>query len=170
MFNIINADQVFTVVIFYTLVYNFSLFLFFLTIKQISLTNVTTLHFLSDLSSRNDFKRSVIVVLFSMAGIPPFLGFFTKLVIISTLTNSYLYFLYPLFFVLLFSGLYFYIQNIRLLMTQSSITSCYQKYVHDAFIYHPIILYFLSLIFVILLILGGIFIEDLLLYAQWIVT
>ena len=166
MFNIINADQVFTIVIFYTLVYNFSLFLFFLTIKQICLTNVTTLHFLSDLSSRNDFKRSITVVLFSMAGIPPFLGFFTKLVIISTLTNSYLYFLYPLFFVLLFSSLYFYVQNIRLLMTQSTITSHYQKYVHDAFIYHPIVLYFLSLFFIILLVLGGIFIEDILAYVQ----
>jgi NADH:ubiquinone oxidoreductase subunit 2 (subunit N) len=66
--------------------------------------------------SFNSFNLLVFtILLFSMAGVPPFIGFFSKLFILSLLTNNSFFILYFLFFVILFFGLYFYVQNIKFL-------------------------------------------------------
>jgi len=64
-------------------------------------------------SSYNIFL--ITVILFSVSGVPPFAGFFTKLLVfILNIANSFFLF-YTLFFVIVFLSLYFYIQNIRFL-------------------------------------------------------
>ena len=50
-----------------------------------------------------------------MAGVPPFLGFFSKLLVFVNNVNNDFFLLYSLLFIILFVGLYFYIQNIRFL-------------------------------------------------------
>jgi len=65
-------------------------------------------------------KDYVVVALLSMAGVPPFSGFFSKLAIFVLLLNSSIFFLFPLLFILLFTGLYFYLQNLRLVLTISN--------------------------------------------------
>jgi len=55
-----------------------------------------------------------------MAGVPPFLGFFTKLFIFVIILNASFFLIYWIFFLLLFLGLYFYVQNIRFLNTSYS--------------------------------------------------
>lgn len=64
-------------------------------------------------SSYNTFL--ITIILFSVSGVPPFAGFFTKLLVfILNIANSFFLF-YTLFFVIVFLSLYFYIQNIRFL-------------------------------------------------------
>jgi NADH-quinone oxidoreductase subunit N len=53
--------------------------------------------------------------LFSLAGVPPFIGFFNKLYILNMLLNSSFYLLYFFLFIILMLGLYFYMQNLRFL-------------------------------------------------------
>ena len=55
----------------------------------------------------------ITIALLSMAGVPPFIGFFSKVFVLVILTSTNLYLLYPLFLILLLVGLYFYMQNVR---------------------------------------------------------
>lgn len=51
--------------------------------------------------------------LLSLAGVPPLLGFFMKLFLLILVSHDSLFLLYPLFLIILLTGLYFYVQNIR---------------------------------------------------------
>ncbi len=55
------------------------------------------------------------IFLFSLAGVPPFMGFFNKLYLINIITNNSFYILYTFLFIILLVGLYFYMQNLRFL-------------------------------------------------------
>ena len=61
----------------------------------------------TDLKFNYYFSTVLAIVLFSMAGVPPFLGFFSKLLILILLINSNFFLFYLFFFGLLFFGLYF---------------------------------------------------------------
>jgi len=69
----------------------------------------------SNFSYNPFFTLTLTALLCSMAGVPPFIGFFSKLFIIVLLVSNSFFLLYPLFFVVLLLGLYFYIQNLRFL-------------------------------------------------------
>ncbi len=56
-----------------------------------------------------------------MAGVPPLVGFFTKLLVLLSLLNTSFYFLYVFYFVLLFLGLFYYMQNVRFLQTSARV-------------------------------------------------
>lgn len=55
------------------------------------------------------------IFLFSLAGVPPFIGFFNKLYLINIIVNNNFYLLYTFLFIILLVGLYFYMQNLRFL-------------------------------------------------------
>lgn len=57
----------------------------------------------------------ITVLIFSLAGVPPFVGFFSKLFLLNILVNKNFYYLYFLLFLIVLLGLYFYVQNIRFL-------------------------------------------------------
>lgn len=59
----------------------------------------------------------ITVFLFSLAGVPPFIGFFSKVYLLNLLVTQSFFVLYPLFIILLIFGLYFYVQNLRYLHT-----------------------------------------------------
>jgi NADH:ubiquinone oxidoreductase subunit 2 (subunit N) len=99
-----------------------------------------------------------------MAGVPPFWGFFSKLFIFTLVCTSYFFSLYPFLFLIIFIGLYFYIQNIRFLNATAGAN------------FQPIIelnlravptYYYISLTISFLLIFGFSFTEDLLLVVSW---
>jgi len=100
-----------------------------------------------------------------MAGVPPFIGFFSKLFILTLLVNNAFVLLYLLFFVLLFIGLFFYIQNIRFLHSTNSlsITPIHINAVEK----NTLIYYYFTIIFLTLLLLGLLYIDDLLLIVIW---
>lgn len=99
----------------YLFIYNLSLFLIFSTLTQCVNSNMKTIYSFTDFKYNFFFSSILAISLFSVAGVPPFIGFFSKVLILIALINSNFFFFYTFFFVLLFFGLYFYLQNIRFL-------------------------------------------------------
>lgn len=148
----------------YMFVYNFSLLILFWFLQQIVNTNFKTLFAFNDLKFNFFFLSLITIMFFSLAGVPPFLGFFSKLLILISLLNSNFFFFYILFFALLFFGLYFYLQNIRFLY---STINKQLNYSSDSTIrISTLSLYWLSFI-IIILIIGVFLLDDLLLYFYW---
>lgn len=148
----------------YMWIYNVALYAIFLTLNQFKNSEMRTLYSFTNLGSLHYFTKTIIISLFSMAGVPPFWGFFAKLFIFTLVCTSYFFSLYPFFFLILFVGLYFYIQNIRFLNATAGSD------------FHPIVelnlrtvplYYYTSLSISFLLIFGFAFTEDLLLVISW---
>lgn len=146
-------------------VYNTSLVLIFWTFKQFVSFSGKTIYVFSDLKVNFFFSTTVAIVLFSIAGVPPFLGFFSKLLILLSLINSNFFFFYIFFFSLLFFGLYFYLQNIRFLYSSgtSKISYSFENNVRlsSSFVYF-------SQFFTFLIVLGFFFMDDFILFFCWI--
>ena len=138
----------------------------FWTLFSSTLTKFKTLQSFQGFSFNSFFLTSITLIIFSMAGVPPFIGFFSKLFILTLLTNNAFTLLYAFFFVLLFIGLFFYIQNIRFIhSTKSSEISTPTTNSNERVICSY---YYFSLSFIIFLILGVIYVDDLLLIVTWI--
>ena len=115
MLSFINFLDSLVILFSYMFIYNLSLLVIFWTLQQFISFNFKTVYSFTDLKFNFYFVTVITVVLFSIAGVPPFLGFFSKLLILITLVNSNFFIFYVFFFGLLFFGLYFYVQNIRFL-------------------------------------------------------
>jgi NADH:ubiquinone oxidoreductase subunit 2 (subunit N) len=109
-----------TTLVFYMLTYNLSLFLVFWTLSQYSQLTSKTIYNFADLRLYPAASATLTVMFFSMAGVPPFLGFFAKLLILLSLLHSGFFLIYIAFFVLLLFSLYFYMQNMRFLHTTAT--------------------------------------------------
>ena len=149
----------------YMFIYNVSLFVVFSTILQLLSSKVKTLYAFSDLGSTNTFTKILVVALFSMAGVPPFWGFFSKIFIFLLLFNSNFYLFYSFFFVLLFTGLYFYVQNIRFLNQTSSANSIF---ISESNLRRIPLFFYLTFVGVFLIIFGLFYTEDLFLLINWV--
>jgi NADH:ubiquinone oxidoreductase subunit 2 (subunit N) len=149
----------------YMFIYNLSLLLIFWTLFQFINLNFKTLYSFTDLKFNFFFISTLTIVLFSIAGVPPFLGFFSKLLILICLLNSNFFFFFFFFFGLLFFGLYFYLQNIRFLYSTgvNKINYSYELNLRLSTLY----VYF-SFFFLFFLIFGFFFFDDLILYFYWI--
>jgi len=121
----------------------------------------TSISALVDLKANQLLLFIATIVLFSIAGVPPFLGFFPKLLILINLLNSNFFFFYIFFFVLLFFALYFYMQNVRFLYStgKSKINLSFLVSTRLSTIF-PL----LAIFIVITLIFGIFFLQDLLLF------
>ena len=96
-------------------IYNLSLISFFYSIFSFITINFKTLYTFSEFTQNSFIVLNFSVLLFSMAGVPPFIGFFSKLFVMVLVLNNFYFLFYFIFFILLFLGLYFYMQNIRFL-------------------------------------------------------
>jgi len=119
---LLNYDflQTMLLVLTYMVIYNLTSFVLFTTLLQSVGTNMKTLFSFSNLGSTHVLTKILSLVILSLAGVPPLVGFFSKIFVFVLISNSHVAVLFPSFFVLLFVGLYFYIQNMRFLNSTNS--------------------------------------------------
>jgi len=149
----------------YMFIYNVSLITLFWTIFSVISTQFKTLQSFNGFSFNSFFLTLLTILLFSMAGVPPFIGFFSKLFIITLLVNNSFFLLYSILFVIMFIGLYFYIQNIRFLHSTNHSSLNYAFWSNER---HSITYYYFSVFTIIILSLGIIYIDDLILIMLWV--
>lgn len=153
------------IVYLYMFTYNLSFLIIFWALQSVILTNVKTLYSFKDFKLNFFLLSTFLIVLFSIAGVPPFIGFFSKLLILLNLINSNFFLFYFFFFSLLFFGLYFYIQNIKYLMSNNNERSNYTFDLTLRFNYTHVLCSFFVLFFTCF---GIFFFDDLMLYFYWV--
>ena len=145
-------------------VYDLSLLLVFFTLFQLSITQNKTTYSFNDLSAGGVYAKMIIISFFSMAGVPPFIGFFSKVFLLILLCGSNFSLGFPFFFSILFISLYFYIQNIRFL--NASNTSNFQP-LFELYVRTAPSFFYVSYVSGFFLVFGAFYIDDLLLCAKW---
>lgn len=106
--------------IFYVISYNMTILSFFLLII-VSIGDQIKYNFALNSISNNIFNKIWIsLILLSLAGLPPFIGFTSKILLISLIINfkSFLIFFFLFLFIILF--LFFYIQNLKIIFSNSN--------------------------------------------------
>lgn len=163
---LINYDalQTLTLVLSYMIIYNLTAFVLFSTIGQLVNAHIKTLYSFSELGSTNILAKIISLAILSMAGVPPLLGFFSKIFVFVLLANSSFFLLFPPFFVLLFVGLYFYVQNLRFLNGTSASDTAMPSELNSrpSYVYYTLILPTLFFI-----IFGSMFVDDLFILVSW---
>lgn len=159
-----NSLDALVILFIYMFIYNMSLIIIFWTLFQFISFNFKTIYSFSDLKFNFYFVTALSITLFSMAGVPPFLGFFSKLLILILLLNSGFFFFYIFFFGLLFFGLYFYIQNIRFLYSTGTGEI---NYAQETNLRMSSSYFYVTFTFIFLLIFGFSFMDDIVLYFYW---
>lgn len=122
------------------------------------------MHNLASFAAAPFYNKILAVALFSMAGVPPFTGFFTKLFIFLALTHQPFAIFFFLFFLLLFLGLYFYMQQVRFLISSksSSATPSHTRTMTTSLLYPHLVIPLTALL------IGGWWLfDDLLLLLYW---
>lgn len=148
----------------YLFIYNFSLIFLFWSFLTFTLNHSKTIYTFNNLKF-NVFNNTVFgICLFSMAGVPPFLGFFSKLFILLLLISSNFFSLYVFFFILLFIGLYFYVQNLRFLLTSSFSNSTLPI---DFHLIQFCNYYLYSIVFIYITVFGFMLLDDIVLFFSW---
>lgn len=162
-----NSTDTLLLLFAYLFIYNISMVALFWILFQFVSFNVKTLHSFSDLKFNHYFTVLLTVILFSVAGVPPFIGFFSKLFILILLINSNFFFFYIFFFALLFFGLYFYLQNIRFLYStgKGKISYAFTTNLRVSTIF----LYITNLI-LFFLVFGFFFMDDFIFYFSWLLN
>lgn len=145
-------------------VYNISLLFFFWTLMQFNSFKINTINSLVDIKSNNFFLIIITFIFFSIAGIPPFLGFFSKILILIILLNSNFFLLFIFYFIFLFFALYFYLQNLRFLYSTTK-TKLNFFFIHT-FVLSNIFI-FCAFTFLIVVLFSFLFFDDLLLFFFW---
>lgn len=149
----------------YMFVYNLSLISFFWSIFSFISIRLKTLYTFSEFTQNSFIVLNMSILLFSMAGVPPFIGFFSKVFIMILVINNFYFLFYFLFFLLLFLGLYFYMQNIRFLHS-TNYRAHYTPSVGNERIALPVLYFVVTLLFVI--VLGLVYVDDFILLFTWV--
>lgn len=142
----------------YMVVYNVSVGLLFGTIFQLLMSNNKTLYSLANFNSLHHSSKLMTISIFSMAGVPPFIGFFSKVWIFTLLADSSFFILFFMFFPLIFFSLYFYVQNIRFLNTSKPSNT---PVIHGNELRSSVTYYSLTVPTVFILTVGMFFVDDL---------
>lgn len=148
----------------YMFLYNTTLVVFFWSIMLNTTTKLKTLYSFSNYSFDSTSLFFITVCLFSMAGVPPFVGFFSKLFVLNMLISSNLFILYFFLLVLLLVGLYFYMQNLRFLHTSNRGQNDKPYLTNERL---PLAYHYYSITFIMFVVFGVIYIDDFLLFFSW---
>lgn len=152
------------IIFLYMLVYNLTLIGFFWILMSFYNSHFKTLFSFNTFSFNSSYLFFLTLFLFSLAGVPPFIGFFSKVYLLNLLIEQNFSILFCLFIILLIFGLYFYMQNLRFLHSTNS-KSLNKTYISNER-YSFVMFYYLITISFILI--NGVFIvEDLLFYFIW---
>ena len=151
----------------YVLIYNLSILPLFSSLFQLSITNIKTFNYFSTIGINSVLTKIILISFLSSAGVPPFVGFFSKIFIFTLLCNSNFSILFLILFLLIFTGLYFYMQNIRFLNTSNPLrgTLIFEKNVRLVLNF-----YYLILQNTLLLLLGFLILDDLIILIKWFVV
>ena len=151
----------------YMFIYNITLILVFWVITSNLTANMKSLYSFSNFSFDSHYLFFLTVSLFSMAGVPPFIGFFSKIFILNLLINSNLFLFYFLFFILLLVGLYFYIQNMRFLHSSNLSYMNKQYFMNER---NVIAINYFAVVLLFFLIFGVAYVDDILLLFLWLLA
>ena len=148
----------------YMFVYNLSLISFFWSIFSFITIKIKTLYTFSEFSQNSFIVMNLSILLFSMAGVPPFIGFFTKIFVMVLVINNFYFLFYFIFFILLFLGLYFYMQNIRFLHSTN-----YKNHYTPTLINERVTvsMFYFMILLLITIIFGLVYIDDFILLFTW---
>ena len=149
----------------YMFIYNISLILIFWILSTVLLHSTKTLNSLAGFNLHSSSLLFLSVSLFSIAGVPPFTGFLAKLFLLNLLINQKLAYLYFLLFLILFVGLYFYIQNMRFLHSSDFTSHLSVKYISQTSLNLSYVYY--SVLVCYTLFFGIFYIDDILLLFIW---
>lgn len=164
MITVSNFFETISYIYTYLFIYNISLIFFFWSFFNFILNHAKTLYYLNNLKFNGFSTFIFLTCLFSMAGVPPFLGFFSKLFILLLISSSNFFILYVFFFILLFLALYFYIQNIRFLLTSKSTNNSTS---FDLQINQFPLYYLFSIFFAFMIVFGFLILDDIVLFFSW---
>lgn len=153
-----------TLLYFYMIFYNLTLIGFFWIINSSLISNLKTLHSFNTFSFNSFYLFFLTVFLFSLAGVPPFTGFFNKLFLFNLIFQNGFFLLYSLFLIILLIGLYFYMQNLRFLHS-TNYSFSYKPFLKVE--RSPLHLYYYLVIKFILLVNGVFLMDDFLLITIW---
>jgi len=146
------------------LVYNLTLIGFFWVLMSFYNSKFKTLFSFNTLSFSSSYLLFLTIFLFSLAGVPPFIGFFSKVYLLNLLVEQNFSLLFCLFIVLLIFGLYFYVQNLRFLHSTNA-KSLNKTYITNE--RYSFVMFYYLIILSFILINGVFIVEDLLLYFIW---
>jgi NADH:ubiquinone oxidoreductase subunit 2 (subunit N) len=104
------------------------------------------------------------ILLFSMAGVPPFIGFFSKIFIMVLVLNNFYFVFYFIFFILLFLGLYFYMQNIRFLHSTNYRASYTPFLLNERLV---VSMLYVTITILFMIVFGSIYTDDFILLFTW---
>lgn len=122
-----------------------------------------SLYSLSHLTFNAYYTLLFLVLLLSMAGIPPFIGFFSKIFIIHLLVSHGFFLIYLLLIVVFLLGLYFYMQNVRFINSTNLEKISYPSTFTER---STSIYYYFSLSSLAFIFFGVVYIDDLLLFSM----
>ena len=116
LYNTIVLEYNFSLLFINIIIYIFLLSQLFSILFLFNLKYFKSLSELKGLKTYNFIYMLVILIILSLAGMPPLLGFVGKFLLVILLFFRHNYFLFLLFIFLNFFAIYFYIQNIRFLL------------------------------------------------------
>jgi NADH-quinone oxidoreductase subunit N len=144
------------------LVYIFLVFTFFLLLNTFDIRYIRNLSDLKKFGILFPFNLLFLVTILSFAGIPPLFGFSIKLILFLLIINSTAVFYLITLAVFNFFTLYFYIQNVRYVINNSS--NNYYVYVNNFVLLSDLSMFF-SMFFCLLNLTGILYLSDLFIFV-----
>ncbi len=161
-----NYYDILIYTILYLFFYNISLVLLFIFIWTSSFFYIKTLNNLKEFNNNSYKKYSLLILFLSIAGIPPFVGFFFKLNLISLIGNSSFLLLFLLFF-FLFAVLFFYLQNVKYLLIPIN----FEYYIYSINDLKTSLTYIYLVSFILFFITFGLlFLDDFYVFIYWLLV
>ena len=148
----------------YFSIYNIAVYILFFVALQTSVWQLKTTFSFNSLGLGGPYLKLILTSFFSMAGVPPMIGFFSKIFLFILLCGAHLSLGFPFFFIVLFTSLYFYIQNVRFLNASNRVLTAplFSQQVRTTPLFFSIT-YLLSFF----LIFGVVYLEDFTLVVRW---
>ena len=149
---------------FYLTIYNLTLLGLFWVIISFFNVRLKTLYSFNMFSFDSFFVFFITVSLFSLAGVPPFMGFFNKLYLLNLISQNKFFLLNFLLLLILMFGLYFYMQNLRFIHSTNLQSTTKPYLVNERTVIN---VYYYLLVLVFILINGFFLAENFFEYFTW---
>lgn len=145
------------------LIYIYLLFLLFSILLVFDIKNFLTLNELKKFTGLQFFSVTILLLLFSLAGLPPFLGFISKFLMFFFIIFKQGFFFLFFFTVINIFIIYFYIQNVRFLFSINSVCFYFFK---NNYVYMNFNLVLIAVLLNFFNLFGILFSEDLLIFID----